>query len=110
VDPLQGLIGNAVKAFIAGKFDDACALYEQILAQHPDHPGALKGLAMTNAQAGRFDEAVRWATKLTEAAPEDAMSWTTLSMLLQKAGKIKEAEDAQAKARVLGWKAQLKKP
>ena len=110
MDPVQGLIGDAVKAFISGKFDDACAMYERILAQHPGHPGAMKGLAMANAQAGRIDQAVSWATKLTEATPEDAMSWTTLSMLLQKAGKIKEAEDAQAKARVLGWKAQLKKP
>ncbi len=109
MDPVQGLIGDAVKAFIAGKFDDACATYERVLTEHPGHPGALKGLAMANAQAGRLEAAVRWATKLTETTPDDAMSWTTLSMLLQKAGKIKEAEDAQARARVLGWKAQLKK-
>lgn len=110
MDPVQGLIGEAVKAFIGGRFDDACTMYEKILTDHPGNAAALKGLAMANAQAQRFDKAVEWATKLTETTPDDAMSWTTLSMLLQKAGKIKEAEDAQAKARVLGWKAQLKKP
>lgn len=110
VDPVQGLIGEAVKAFIGGRFDEACAKYEAILKDHPGHANALKGLAMANAQAGRYEEAVKWAEQLTATTPDDAMSWTTLSMLLQKAGKIKEAEDAQAKARVLGWKAQLKKP
>jgi tetratricopeptide (TPR) repeat protein len=101
-------VAAALQRFIQGKFDEAIALYHEALAVDPGHMGALRGLAMANAQANRTDEAVAWAVKLTETLPNDPMSWATLSMLLQKQGKIKEAEDAQAKARVLGWKTQLK--
>jgi len=100
----------AVKAFMTGKFDEAIALYGEAHAAEPGNLDALRGLAMVNGQMGKADEAVAWATKMTEVAASDPMAWATLSMLLQKQGKIKEAEDAQAQARVLGWKAQLKKP
>lgn len=103
-------VAEALKRFMEGKFDEAIALYHEALKSDPGHVGALRGLAMANAQAKRTDDAVVWATKLTESAPDDPMSWATLSMLLQQQGRIKEAEDAQAKARVLGWKTQLKKP
>ncbi len=98
---------EAVQCFIKGKVEEAVALYAEAHAADPVHIGALRGLAMATAQADRVDEAVAWAVKLTIAAPEDPMSWATLSMLFQRQGKIKEAEDAQAKARVLSWKLQL---
>src|SRR5437899_1106208 len=95
---------------MTGKFDEAVAAYLEAPTAEPGNIDALRGLAMVNGQMGKADEAVAWATKLTEAAAEDPMAWATLSMLLQKQGKFKEAEEAQAKARVLGWKTQLKKP
>ena len=98
---------EAVQCFIHGKVEEAIILYAEAHAADAAHVGALRGLAMATAQAGRVDEAAAWAVKLTVAAPEDPMSWATLSMLFQRQGKIKEAEDAQAKARVLGWKAEL---
>ncbi len=101
---------EALKQFMQGKFDEAISLFERALKADPADKEALRGLAMANGQKGLVDEAVSWAQKLVEAAPNDTLSYATLSMLLQRQGKIKEAEDAQAKARVLGWKDQLKKP
>jgi len=101
---------EALKAFIAGRFDEAVAAFGRALDLDPLDREALRGLAMAHAQRGDIEGAVAWARKLTEAAPKETLSWATLSMLLQKQGKIKEAEDAQAQARVLGWKDQLKPP
>lgn len=101
---------DALKQFMQGKFDEAIALFKQALETDPRDKEALRGLAMAYGQKGQADEAVSWAQKLIEAAPDEPLSHATLSMLLQRQGKIKEAEDAQAQARVLDWKDQLKKP
>ena len=99
----------ALQAFVKGDFPGAIAAYGRALAVDTADREALRGLAMAHGQAGDVAAAVGWAEQLTAAAPDDTLSWATLSMLLQKQGRIKEAEDAQAKARVLGWKGQLKK-
>ncbi len=100
----------ALQAFVQGRFDDAITAFGQALAEDAADREALRGLAMAHGQKGDSEGAVRWATRLTEVAPQETLSWATLSMLLQKQGKIKEAEDAQAKARTLSWKDQLNKP
>ncbi len=101
---------EALQAFMKGAFDDAIGAFGRALALDPADREALRGLAMAHGQKGDIEGAVGWARRLTEAAPQETLSWSTLSMLLQKQGKIKEAEDAQARARTLSWKDQLKKP
>jgi Tfp pilus assembly protein PilF len=49
------------------------------------------------------------AQQITELDPDDVLAHTSLSVLYQKKGMIPEAEAEGAKARVLGWKQQLKK-
>ena len=49
------------------------------------------------------------AQRLAEIDPDDVLAHTSLSVLYQKKGMIPEAEAEGAKARVLGWKQQLKK-
>jgi hypothetical protein len=44
---------------------------------------------------------------LIEAAPEDELAYTSLSIFYQQKGLIAEAEEIAAKARTLGWKRQL---
>jgi hypothetical protein len=41
--------------------------------------------------------------------PDDVLAHTSLSILYQKKGMVPEAEAEANKARVLGWKQQLKK-
>ena len=57
----------------------------------------------------RYDEAIAVAQKITELDADDVLAHTSLSVLYQKKGMIPEAEAEGAKARVLGWKQQLKK-
>jgi len=55
----------------------------------------------------------RAACQISEIDPDDILAHTSLSILYQKKGMVPEAEaEAEAegnKARVLGWKQQLKK-
>jgi Flp pilus assembly protein TadD len=63
---------------------------------------------MALAALGQLDEAIAAAHKLVDLDPEAVMPHTTLSMLYQRAGNIPKAEEEGGKARMLGWKADLK--
>ena len=68
---------------------------------------AVQARALSELQ--RFDEAIEVALRISAIDPDDVLAHTSLSVLYQKKGMIPEAEAEGAKARVLGWKQQLKK-
>ena len=49
------------------------------------------------------------AQRIAELDPDDILAHTSLSVLFQKKGMISEAEAEGNKARILGWKQQLKR-
>jgi tetratricopeptide (TPR) repeat protein len=73
--------------FGEGKLDEAIAEYERAIALDPKFADALHGL---------------------EIEPEDILAWTTVSRAYQRKGMVPEAEEAGNKARVLGWKKELR--
>ena len=92
-----------------GKLEEAVAAYRESLAIDPTFTEAMHGLARALQDLQRYDEAIEVATKITELDPDDVLAHTSLSVLYQKKGMIPEAEAEGAKARVLGWKQQLKR-
>ena len=92
-----------------GMLEEAVAAYRESLAIDPTFTEAMHGLARALQDLQRYDEAIEVATKITELDPDDVLAHTSLSVLYQKKGMIPEAEAEGAKARVLGWKQQLKK-
>jgi tetratricopeptide (TPR) repeat protein len=92
-----------------GKLEEAVAAYHRALAADPDFTEAMHGLARALQDLQRYDEAIAVAQKISELDPDDVLAHTSLSVLYQKKGMIPEAEAEGAKARVLGWKQQLKK-
>lgn len=92
-----------------GKLDEAATAYREALAVDPAFTDALHGLARALQDLQRYDEAIAVAHQITELDPDDVLAHTSLSVLYQKKGMIPEAEAEGAKARVLGWKQQLKK-
>src|ERR1700752_573837 len=92
-----------------GKLEEAVVAYRDSLAVDPAFTEAMHGLARALQDAQRYDEAIAVAQKITEVDPDDVLAHTSLSVLYQKKGMIPEAEAEGAKARVLGWKQQLKK-
>jgi tetratricopeptide (TPR) repeat protein len=92
-----------------GKLDEAVAAYRESLAADPAFTEAMHGLARALQDLQCYDEAISVAQQITELDPDDVLAHTSLSVLYQKKGMIPEAEAEGAKARVLGWKQQLKK-
>ena len=92
-----------------GKLEEAVAAYRDSLATDPTFTEAMHGLARALQDLERYDEAIAVAQRIAEIDPDEVLAHTSLSVLYQKKGMIAEAEAEGAKARVLGWKQQLKK-
>jgi Flp pilus assembly protein TadD len=92
-----------------GHLDKAVAAYQESLAADPTFTEAMHGLARVLQDLQRYDDAIAVALRLAEIDPDDVLAHTSLSVLYQKKGMVPEAEAEGAKARVLGWKQQLKK-
>ena len=91
-----------------GKLDEAVTAYTESLAVDPTFTEAMHGLARALQDLSRYDEAIAVAQGIAEIDPDDVLAHTSLSVLYQNKGMIPEAEAEGAKARVLGWKQQLK--
>jgi tetratricopeptide (TPR) repeat protein len=92
-----------------GNLEAAVVAYRESLATDPTFTEAMHGLARALQDLRRYDEAITVAQRIAEIDPDDVLAHTSLSVLYQKKGMIPEAEAEGAKARVLGWKQQLKK-
>lgn len=81
--------------------DDFINALNHILTLHPNHVQTHMALAVFQQKQGRFEEAIHHARRVAEIEPNDAFSFTQLSVIYQRCGKILEAEDAMAKARAI---------
>jgi len=98
----------ALDLMAEGNLDKAVSAYKESLEADPTFTEAMHGLARALQDLQRFDEAIEVAKRISETDPDDVLAHTSLSVLYQKKGMIPEAEAEGAKARVLGWKQQLK--
>jgi len=92
-----------------GDREGARSEYEKSVAADPTFTEAMHGHAKVLVDLERLDEAIMVAKRIAELDPDDVLAHTSLSVIYQKKGMIEEAEAEGAKARVLGWKQQLKK-
>lgn len=92
-----------------GHHEQAVERYQHSLAADPTFTEAMHGLARALQDLNRLDEAIAVANRIAELDPDDVLAHTSLSVLYQKKGMVPEAEAEGNKARVLGWKQQLKK-
>jgi len=99
----------ALDSMAGGRLEDAVAAFKESIAIDPTFTEALHGLARALQDLQRYDEAIEAAKRIAELDADDVLAHTSLSVLYQKKGMIAEAEAEGAKARVLGWKQQLKK-
>ncbi|MFZ0805831.1 MAG: tetratricopeptide repeat protein [Candidatus Sulfotelmatobacter sp.] len=99
----------ALDLMAEGHLEQAVSAYLESVTVDPTFTEAMHGLARALQDLQRYDEAIAVAQQITEIDPDDVLAHTSLSVLYQKKGMISEAEAEGAKARVLGWKQQLKK-
>ena len=92
-----------------GEQERALTEYEKSLTADPTFTEAMHGQARVLQDLNRLDEAIAVSKRIAELDPDDVLAHTSLSVLYQKKGMIPEAEEEGNRARILGWKQQLKK-
>jgi tetratricopeptide (TPR) repeat protein len=91
-----------------GHDEQAIAEFRRSFAADPSFTDALHGLSRSLQNLNRFDEAIEVSKQIADLDPNDVLAHTGLSILYQKKGMIPEAEAEANRARILGWKQQLK--
>ena len=104
----EDLYYSALDLMAEGKLEEAVSQYRESIEADPTFTEAMHGLARALQDLQRYDEAIEVANRIATLDPDDVLAHTSLSVLYQKKGMIPEAEAEGAKARVLGWKQQLK--
>jgi Flp pilus assembly protein TadD len=98
---------RGVDLLAAGDALGAAKAFRAAIAADPSHIEAHHGLIRALRDAEQFEAAIAAALALTVLTPQDPLAHASLSIALQKAGHIPEAESAAARARILEWKQQL---
>lgn len=100
---------TALDFFAEGEHERALSEYQKSLDSDPEFTEAMHGMSRALQDLNRLDEAIAVSNRITELDPNDILAHTSLSVLYQKKGMVPEAEAEGNKARILGWKQQLKK-
>jgi tetratricopeptide (TPR) repeat protein len=99
---------TGIDLFGEGKMAEAIAEYARALEFDPKFSDALHGLAQAYHAQQDFDRTIETAQRILALEPDDILAWTTISRAYQRKGMVPEAEEAGNKARILGWKQQLR--
>jgi Flp pilus assembly protein TadD len=91
-----------------GKLEEAVAKYLEAAKLDPAYALPHSALAVVLGRLGRHEEAIAHGRKVCELAPNDAFSFTALSVTYQRAyagtnnmAYIRDAEDAMARSRMM---------
>jgi tetratricopeptide (TPR) repeat protein len=106
--PAEVYYDQAIECLAEGDSEAAIAGFRASLAADRSYADAAHGLMHALKNAGQFDEAIAVAQNLIAADPDDILAHTSLSILYQHLGRIAEAEAAATRAKLLGWKKQLR--
>ena len=98
----------AIDSFSDGNIEAAVESYRKAIALDSTYTDAMHGLSRALQDLGRFDEAIDVSKRIAEVDPEDVLAYTSLSILYQHKGLVPEAEEWSTKAKLLGWKKELK--
>jgi Flp pilus assembly protein TadD len=82
----------------AGNKEAAVAKLEEAVAIDPGFAIGHGMLAKLHADLAHADKAIEHAKKVAELEPDDSFSFTALSVIYQRCGRIPEAEHAKAMA------------
>lgn len=92
------LYDEAVDLRDQGDKAGAIAKLEESVAQDPNFAIGHGMLAKLYADLAQGDKAIMHAKRVVEIEPDDTFSYTALSVIYQRCGKIPEAEEAKARA------------
>jgi Flp pilus assembly protein TadD len=99
---------EALDLVASGDSTAAAASFREALDLYPDLLDAMHGLIRTLQDAADYDQAIAVAQQLIVRDPDDPLAHTSLSILYQHKGMVPEAEAEALKAKLLGWKLELR--
>jgi tetratricopeptide (TPR) repeat protein len=106
----ESLSQRGLDLLAAGSPADAVQSFRAAIATDAENIEAHHGLIRALRDAGQLEQSIGAALALTALTPSDPLAHTALSISLQAAGHVPQAEAAAARARVLEWKIQLQSP
>src|SRR3989338_6302913 len=99
---------ESLELYRSGNLNQAIAKLEELIALDPAFSDGLETLGVLYAKADRLDDAIEMMKRLAKVSPNHIMAHANLSRFYVQKGMILEAEQEQAEARLLSWKAELK--
>lgn len=97
-DEIDSLIVSASEAVARGRWPDAIAAAEQVLAIDPEDPEGLLLLGIAHAGAGDLDVARASLERAVRLDPEHAQAWTSLAEVCRGLDELREAAEAALRA------------
>jgi len=110
IEIAETLSQNGIELLATGCPAEAVETFRKAIAAAPEQYDAYHGLVRALRDAGQVEQSIAAALALTALTPNDPLAHAALSISLQHAGHVPEAEAAAARARVLEWKIQLQSP
>ena len=104
----EDLYHEALDRLAANDAVTAVALLRRCLELDPGMLDAMHGLIRALQEIHDYDAAITVAQQLLAADPDEVLAHTSLSILYQHKGMIAEAEAEALRAKLLGWKLQLR--
>lgn len=104
------LVNDAILDFTLGDATGALEKLDRALAAEPGHFAAWHAKAEVLVAENDLDGALSAGERAVELDPRDIHAHTTLSRIWMLRGDKERAEQHGARARLLGWKDQLKEP
>ncbi len=90
---LEPVLGDALRHYRRGRFDDAAAKYGAILKQYPNFAEAYAGVARCYLKQEKIQEAYESAAKAVKTAPDSQAAHVALGEVYFRQGKMHDAED-----------------
>ncbi len=106
----QDLFEQGLDLLAAGAAAKAACAFRAAITIDPEHYEAHHGLIRALRDAGQLEQSIAVALALTALTPNDPLAHTALSISLQLAGHVPEAEAAAGRARIQEWRVQLQSP
>ncbi|MEL7034321.1 MAG: tetratricopeptide repeat protein [Cyanobacteria bacterium J06592_8] len=91
---VSSLFAEAMRLHQQQQYDQALALYQQVLSQQPNHVEALGNLASLLRRQGQLDEAIATYRRVLKLEPNRPEIWFNLGNTLQAKADFPEAENA----------------
>jgi predicted Zn-dependent protease len=109
-EELRDLVDDAIYDSAMGEAGGALSKLARATAAAPDFFEAWHALAEVNFSLRRLDAALAAGERAHALRPQDPLVNTTLSRIWMEKGDKAKAEHFGARARIQGWKDQLRNP